>query len=56
MCIRDRSGTYVRVLAEDIAQYFGTVGHLISLTRLSVGDYNLDESLTIEHFEEKWKS
>ena len=50
------SGTYVRVLAEDIAQYFGTVGHLISLTRLSVGDYSLDESLTIEHFEEKWKS
>ena len=50
------SGTYIRVLAEDIAESFGTVGHLISLTRLSVGEYRLNESLTIEHFEDKWKS
>ena len=50
------SGTYIRVLAEDIAEYLGTVGHLISLTRLSVGEYKLDESVTIEKFEEKWKS
>ena len=50
------SGTYIRVLAEDIADFFGTVGHLISLTRLSVGEYNLNESLTIESFEDKWKS
>ena len=50
------SGTYIRVLAEEIAEYFGTVGHLISLTRLSVGEYKLDESVTIEKFEEKWKS
>lgn len=50
------SGTYIRVLAEDIAEYLGTVGHLTSLTRLSVGDYKLDESVTIEKFEDKWKS
>lgn len=50
------SGTYIRVLAEDIAKYLGTVGHLISLTRLSVGEYNLSESLTVESFEEEWKS
>ena len=50
------SGTYIRVLAEDIAQYLGTVGHLISLTRLSVGEYSLSESLTVESFEEEWKS
>ena len=50
------SGTYIRVLAEDIADFFGTVGHLISLTRLSVGEYSLNESLTIESFEDKWKS
>lgn len=49
------SGTYIRVLAEDIAEYLGTVGHLISLTRLSVGEYRLDESVTIEKFEDKWK-
>ncbi|MEL1222414.1 MAG: tRNA pseudouridine(55) synthase TruB [Candidatus Neomarinimicrobiota bacterium] len=50
------SGTYIRVLAEDIAEYLGTVGHLISLTRLSVGEYRLDESVTIEKFVDKWKS
>tara|TARA_Y200000002_G_scaffold326164_1_gene288630 strand:+ start:967 stop:1608 length:642 start_codon:yes stop_codon:yes gene_type:complete len=50
------SGTYIRVLAEDISEYLGTVGHLISLTRLSVGEYRLDESVTIEKFEDKWKS
>ena len=49
------SGTYIRVLAEDIAQYLGTVGHLTSLTRLSVGEYSLSESLTVQNFEEKWK-
>ena len=50
------SGTYIRVLAEDIAKYLGTVGHLISLTRLSVGEYSLSESLTVESFEEERKS
>ena len=50
------SGTYIRVLAEDIAEYLGTVGHLTSLTRLSVGKYKIDESVTIEKFEDKWKS
>ena len=50
------SGTYIRVLAEDIAEYLGTVGHLISLTRLSVGKYKLADSVTIEKFEDKWKS
>ncbi len=50
------SGTYIRVLAEDIAEYLGTIGHLISLTRLSVGEYKLDESVTIQKFEDIWKS
>ena len=50
------SGTYIRVLAEDIAEYLGTVGHLISLTRLSVGEYKLNDSLTIKNFEDLWKS
>ena len=49
------SGTYIRVLAEDIAKYLGTVGHLISLTRFSVGEYSLSESLTVESFEQEWK-
>lgn len=34
-------GTYVRTLGEDIAARLGTVGHLLFLTRLSVGPFSL---------------
>jgi tRNA pseudouridine55 synthase len=32
-------GTYIRVLGEDIAKKLGTVGHLITLRRLSIGPF-----------------
>jgi tRNA pseudouridine55 synthase len=38
------SGTYIRVLGEDIAEKLGTVGHLISLDRIAFGE---KESITI---------
>lgn len=38
------SGTYIRVLGEDIAEKLGTVGHLISLNRIAFGE---NESLSI---------
>ena len=50
------SGTYIRVLAEDIAKKIGTIGHLIKLTRKTVGSFSLNDSLTVEKFEEEWKS
>ena len=50
------SGTYIRVLAEDIAKKIHTIGHLIKLTRTTVGSFSLDDSLTVERFEEVWKS
>ena len=50
------SGTYIRVLAEDICSQIGTVGHLVELTRTKVGPFEIKESLTVEKFEEKWKS
>jgi len=50
------SGTYIRVLAEDIAKKIGTIGHLTKLTRTTVGSFSLDESLTVKKFEEEWKS
>ena len=49
------SGTYIRVLAEDIAKKIGTIGHLIKLTRTTVGSFSLNDSLTVEKFEEEWK-
>ena len=33
------SGTYIRVLAEDIAKKIGTIGHLIKLTRTTAVSY-----------------
>ena len=49
------SGTYIRVLAEDIAKKLNTVGYLSKLTRLSVGDHHIDHSLTIDRFKSEWK-
>ena len=50
------SGTYIRVLAEDIAKKIDTIGHLIKLTRTTVGSFSLNDSLTVERFEEQWRS
>ena len=49
-------GTYVRVLGKDIAEKLGTIGYLKSLTRTKVGQHTLDESQSIEKFENSWKS
>mgnify|MGYP001353610135 CR=1 FL=1 len=49
-------GTYIRVLGKDIAQKMGTVGYLSSLKRTRVGSYLIDESLSIESFQNQWKS
>ena len=49
-------GTYVRVLGKDIAERLGTVGYLTELTRTKVGDHLIDDSLSIELFQDKWKS
>ena len=38
------AGTYIRTLAEVIAQRLGTVGHLASLTRQRVGTWRLAEA------------
>ena len=38
------SGTYIRTLAETIAQRLGTVGHLIRLTRHRIGPWCLDDA------------
>ena len=40
-------GTYVRVLAEDIAKVLGTLGHLTALRRLQVGDFKINEAITL---------
>ena len=49
-------GTYVRVLGKDIAKQLNTVGYLTALKRTRVGNYLLSDSLTINAFQNKWKS
>jgi tRNA pseudouridine55 synthase len=41
-------GTYIRTLGRDIARALGTAGHLSALTRTRVGDYRVEDSLTME--------
>ena len=42
------SGTYVRVLAADIAKRLGTVGHLINLVRLANGALKLEDAVSLD--------
>ena len=41
-------GTYIRVLAEEIAEKLGTVAHLTTLRRLASGKFTIDQATTIE--------
>ena len=43
-------GTYVRVLAEDIAKTLGTVGHLTALRRIRTGDFEIANAITLADF------
>lgn len=47
------SGTYIRVLGEDIALKLGTVGHLTSLRRLSIGNISVNDAKDFISIKEK---
>lgn len=42
--VRCSSGTYIRTLAESMAERLGTVGHLTRLVRLRIGDWHVDQA------------
>jgi tRNA pseudouridine55 synthase len=44
-------GTYVRTLAEQIAERLGTVAHLVALRRTAVGPFSLDAAVTLADLE-----
>jgi tRNA pseudouridine55 synthase len=48
-------GTYIRTLGSDISRSLGTEGHLTKLTRTSVGDHSITQSISIEQLEKQWK-
>ena len=47
---RVSSGTYIRVLFEDMVRLLGQLGHLVELTRTEIGNQTIRESLR----EEEW--
>lgn len=49
--VRCSKGTYIRVLAEDIAKRLGGLGHLTELRRERSGAFSLDDALTFEQAE-----
>jgi tRNA pseudouridine55 synthase len=42
------AGTYIRVLAEDIARDLGTSAHLVELRRTSAGAFDLAQAITLD--------
>jgi tRNA pseudouridine55 synthase len=44
-------GTYIRTLAEDLGRALGCGGHVESLRRTAVGDFDVREAHTLEHLE-----
>ena len=48
-------GTYVRTLARDIAKKLHTAGYLRTLVRTRIGDYKIEDSLTIEELQQQLK-
>jgi tRNA pseudouridine55 synthase len=45
-------GTYVRVLATDIAKLLNTAGHVTRLTRIESAGFSIGECVTVEHLGE----
>lgn len=50
--IKCSKGTYIRALARDIGRKVGCGAYLYSLTRTRIGDYKIEDSLTICQFTE----
>lgn len=46
-------GTYIRTLCENIAEKLGTVGYMKELKRTQVGEFKIDDAITIEELEQK---
>jgi tRNA pseudouridine55 synthase len=50
--VRCSKGTYVRTLAEDLAEALGTLGHVAALRRTTAGPFGPDGMLTLEALEQ----
>lgn len=50
------TGTYIRSLANDFGAQLGVGGYLSSLCRTRIGEFRLEDAITIEQLEEEIKS
>jgi len=50
--VKCSKGTYIRTLADDLANSLGTVGHLAGLQRIAIGEYKNEDALSVEKMEE----
>lgn len=46
-------GTYIRSLCEDIAEKLGTIGYMSSLNRIQVGNFKLEDAISMNELEDK---
>ena len=49
-------GTYIRTLCADIGEKCGCGAYMKSLVRTKNGRFDIEDSVTLEEFEEKWKA
>ena len=50
--VRCSKGTYIRALARDIGQKLDSGAHLTGLKRTAIGNFSINDALTIEKFQE----
>lgn len=49
-------GTYIRTLCEDIATKLNTVGFMLNLNRIKVGDFSIDDSISLDELTENFEN
>lgn len=51
--VKCSKGTYIRSLCEDIASKLETVGYMKELKRISVGEFHIQDAITVEELEKR---
>jgi tRNA pseudouridine55 synthase len=51
--IKCSKGTYIRVIADDFGKKLGCGGYLKALRRDAIGEYKVDDALTVDEFEKR---
>ena len=49
-------GTYIRSLIHDLGQKLGCGAYVSALKRTKIGDYLVENALTVEEFQQKWRT